>query len=218
MWKEWQQGVESNTLKPARISRRGQSLGRESRPLPRLPFIQRSSFFLNRTALASPPTNDDDNEVGPFYATSSLIPLLAPGRLNRLKLAPIRIKQLHLAASRSYTQGPPPPPALGECCGCNCGKECVKVLHAEEVKMWSIRWFGEEDWKEESRRYLERSKGEEEDRVRAAEEVRLEEEQTDQDQGEKIKTSSSSRNDQESKSLAAAKTKEMPGGFAHLDW
>ena len=84
--------------------------------------------------------------------------------------------------------------------------------------MWSVRWFGEEDWKEESRRYLERSNGEEEDRVRAAEEVRLEEEQTDQDQGEKIKTSSSSRNDQGSKSLAAAKTKGIPGGFAHLDW
>lgn len=116
-----------------------------------------------------------DASQTPFYADAASVPMLNKGRLNRLKLAPIRIDQLYNAASRSLNS-PPPSPGLGECCGSSCGRECVKSLHYEELKAWAIRWWGEENWKEEWDTYREARDVERERRKMAAREIGIESE------------------------------------------
>lgn len=128
----------------------------EKRQAPLSPLIPFQHFFVSRPAhIESAIVASAGTSVEPYYATPSSIPHLSPARLNRLKLTPIRINQLHTAAARSL-DSPPPSPGLTECCGSSCGKDCVKSLHFEEIKAWGVRWWGEERWKEEWQLYKER--------------------------------------------------------------
>ncbi|KAI9931209.1 hypothetical protein ASPWEDRAFT_166843 [Aspergillus wentii DTO 134E9] len=69
-------------------------------------------------------------------------PLYEPAQVPRIKnakrLTTTRTKQLLRAADRAYND-PPPPPALGDCCGSSCDP-CVNDLWKEELACWRERW------------------------------------------------------------------------------
>ncbi|OQE18511.1 hypothetical protein PENFLA_c021G07470 [Penicillium flavigenum] len=82
------------------------------------------------------PTSDSTQSTPEPYYTPEETPLFKT--LYKTRLTKTRTKQLLRAGERGYND-PPPPPALGDCCGSSCDP-CVRDLWKQEIGIWRERW------------------------------------------------------------------------------